>query len=366
MRCEHAIRAIAPHWRAQASLWGEAEVLFERLLLPATWLCQANQGDIAGIPAALRLLTSSVATAAKAAQLTGISPSDLFAKFSGVLKTGRKSAAVSAASTAESLPDIATILLPRLYPATATLPAGPSKFPAAAKALGFGLHLAEAVNPGGHRQKPSSCTVSAPALRLLSSCHVSALVHQLLTQMVAAKHTPTAAHYQRGGAHIAVGQLSDYGWTLVSEQGRVAAAICGHGGAAAITSAAAGGPWTQDELRILLGRTISLLLGSPLLEFLVGMQHVVLEAWPMAQGWNLPAAAIPPVHLMPASMDPDALDSTMAMQVGGSSRSIHWIYRSRVACASMYWIYLYGIFVHLLATTWITWIQLATCIAHPK
>ena len=64
------------------------------------------------------------------------------------------------------------------------------------------------------------------------------------------------------------------------------------------------------------------LLGSPLLDFLVQMQHVIVTARPSDQEWSLPELSIPPVHLMPASMDPDAFDSKVALQVGGFRRDL--------------------------------------------
>ena len=69
--------------------------------------------------------------------------------------------------------------------------------------------------------------------------------------------------------------------------------------------------------------TVQSLLSSPLLDFLVGMQHVVIKAWPSAQEWCVPGTSILPVHLMPASMDPDALECQVALQVGGFRQYIH-------------------------------------------
>ena len=385
-RCERAIRSIAPHWRAQASTWGETEVLFDRLLLPIKWLCQAHQ-EMASAPfppAALRLLTSSVATAAKAVQLTGIDPSLLFEVLAVQL----------AQATAVSLPAVATLLLPRIGAATATLPEGLFKLVATMSALDCGIHLVAAVDPGGPSQRPSSQATSTHVLRTLSSCHVSVLIQQLVSQAIGgAEHKPKAAAlYLRGVAHLAIGCLSDYGRMMVSELwcvveatlgdgGEAAAAalptvpgeailgdggeaigdggeailgdggeaigdggeaILGDGGEAAAAEAAAaaaalptasGLSSPEGELRNLLRWTISSLLASPLLDFLAGVQHILVEAGPSTQGWSFPKASfLPEVHHMPESMDDDALEPQVAMQVGGSGQCIHRIYRSQWSC----------------------------------
>ena len=357
-RCERAIRAIAPHWRAQQAGWGEAAVLFQRLLLPATWLCEIHQQQMGAVgvtvpPAALRLLTSSVATAAKAAQLTGLDTSVSLSGFAFLLLIWKASSmAVAATGDALSLactpvlPATATLLLSRIGPAVAMLPEGPTKFPAAIWALDAEIQLADAADPGGLFRPPSSSYAKSMAvLRILSSCHVSGLAHQLLAWLTpgAAWHAPMLGLLEGNlrAVHVAVGGLSNYVWLMVSEQWSQAtktAAICDRGGAAAASSAAVAGllsgdelrdlpvlssqdlpgPSSQAKLRALLGWTIPALLASPLLDFLVMMQHVLVAVKPSVPQWSPPAASLPPVHLMPASMDPDASNSKVAMQVGGS------------------------------------------------
>ena len=323
---------MAPHWRVQASVWGEAGGLFDYLLLPASWLCQAHQG-MAVVPAAFRLLSSSVATVAKAAHLTGISPDNLFVTFAGKLPAARKSSDTAT---------IVTLLLPRIGAATAKLPEGPSTFLAAASALDVWVRLAEASDPEGRCRQPSSHARPAPVLRMLSSHHVSAQVHQLVAQMTGAAGHMSVASGDRIIVHLAVEELSTYAWMMVSEQwSHTAEAICDHHGAAGVMSSSQeelrdhispqealrdlpAGPSSQEELRGLLRRTVPLLLGSPLLDFLVGMQHVVVSARRSSHGStpSFPAegSSIPPLHLMPALMDSDALESTMAMQVGRSGQ----------------------------------------------
>ena len=325
-RCERAIRAMAPHCRAQASSWGDAAVLFERLLLPATRLCQAHR-EIPCPPAALRLLTSSVATAAKAVQLTGIgdslagiNPGDLFMNFADMMP-----AATATPSATGCLPAAVNLLLPRLGPAAATPPGmGPSCFFAAAVTLSCAVKLAEVADPRGEPyQQAPGCALSAPVLRKLSSCHMIALVHQLIAQTTGAMgHTPIAAQ-QRGAVHVAIGSLSDYALRVASEQlsNATEALGCqsGHHCDAAVPSVSSG---LKERLN-LIRCTVQSLLSSPLLDFLVGTQHVVIKAWPSLREWSAPESSILPVHLMPTSMDPDALDSQLALQVGGFGRDIH-------------------------------------------
>ena len=288
-------------------------------------------------PVALRLLTSTAVTAAKAAQMTGLDTSALLSSFLFVLDLWTPPAMTAAVAGGGALPSacpsflpaIVTLLLPRIGAAAARLPEGPPKFIAAIFALTSAFQLAEA---GTLPQPSAGYARSASVLRMLSSSHISALARQLLSQMTAggaAGHAPFVAPPGGIVLHLAVGGLSHYVWVMVSEQWSQAtktAAICGRGGAAAASSAAASsaaassaavdGPSPQAELRALLAWTIPSLLGSPLLDFLVVMQHVVVTAR-SGQGWSLPAAGIPPVHLMPVFAGPDAANSNVALQVGG-------------------------------------------------
>ena len=70
------MRAMAPHWRAQAASWGTKAYLIKWLSPPALWLCQfaaLESEEAQSLPEpAIRLLASSVATILKAARLTGI------------------------------------------------------------------------------------------------------------------------------------------------------------------------------------------------------------------------------------------------------------------------------------------------------
>ena len=326
-RCERAIRAIAPHLREQKAVWGEeAAVLFQRLLLPSTWLCEKLMAkSISCPPVALRLLTSTAVTAAKAAQMTGLDTSALLSSFLFVLDLWTPPAMTAAVAGGGALPfacpsflpAIVTLLLPRVGAAAARLPEGPPKFIAAIFALTSAFQLAEA---GTLPQPSAGYARSASVLRMLSSSHISALARQLLSQMTAGGATGHARFVAPPGGivlHLAVGGLSHYVWLMVSGQWSQAtktAAICDRGGAAAASSAAVDGPSPQAELRALLAWTIPSLLGSPLLDFLVVMQHVVVTAR-SGQGWSLPAAGIPPVHLMPVFAGPDAANSNVALQV---------------------------------------------------
>ena len=427
---------MAPHWREQKGSWAEAAVLFKRLLLPATWLCDTHKGihgGMAGIPfppAALRLLTSSVATAAKAAQLTGVDMNAALSSFTAlpaVWNLGSLKAATAVVPAAYCMPAIAALLLPRILPSVAALPEGPAKFLAVIAALESAVNLAKAVDPELHSQQPFppphppdhagvpstlsppspfTYAMSTPVLRMLSSCHVLALAHHLAAQIMAGAAVHTIPGHQSTAMRLAIGSLGDYVRMMVSEQWARAVAIGDNPGAPTTSSALAveasslsvmaaeappsavstgpspqaelrdmpapssqveeswdlpgpspqvvprdqpgpspqvvprdqpgpspqvvprdqPGPSPQAELRALLGWMVPSLLDSPLLDFLMVTQHVVVAARPSAQKWSLTEAAIPQVHLMPESMDPDALDSKVAMQVGPSRRYIHpWI-----------------------------------------
>ena len=370
-RCKRAIRAMAPYWQAQASSWGEAVVLFERLLLPATWLCQAHL-EIPCPPAALRLLTSSAASAAKAVQLTGvwdstagINPFSLFISFAEMAPALQTSTA-----TAECQSYCLTLLLPRLGPTAATPPGkGPSDFFAAAGTLDCAIRLAGAAIPRGkHYQQASGCALSTSALGKLSSCHMSALVNQLIAQLTGAMgHAPIAAQ-QRGAVHLLIGGLSDYASMLASEQRRHATDALGrlsnHHADAATSSVSSGSSLSLKERLALLLYTVQSLLGSPLLDFLVGMQHVVIKAWPSLREWSVPEAGILPVHLMPASMDPDALESQLALQVGGFRRYTLGSISGSIRCIDLDCGHMHNVDelgcsgggVHRIAITWVTWI----------
>ena len=71
-------------------------------------------------------------------------------------------------------------------------------------------------------------------------------------------------------------------------------------------------PAKSPELRARLARPCFTLLGSPLLDRLVSLQHVVIASWEGIDRWP----SIPPSHELPAGMDPDAIDSKLTMQVG--------------------------------------------------
>lgn len=59
------------------------------------------------------------------------------------------------------------------------------------------------------------------------------------------------------------------------------------------------------------------LLYSPALDLLAMMQHVLVAAGASIRQWHSHSASIPPVHMLPMSMGPDAADAEVAMQVGG-------------------------------------------------
>ena len=84
------------------------------------------------------------------------------------------------------------------------------------------------------------------------------------------------------------------------------------------------------------------LLYSPLLGLLASLQHVAIGASASVQSWNFPEGFnhLPPVHLLPAHMEPDSADSKLAMQVGLSFSKVqillkHPIWLVSCLCSSL-------------------------------
>ena len=68
------------------------------------------------------------------------------------------------------------------------------------------------------------------------------------------------------------------------------------------------------QLRDFLARPLLHLLHSPLLDTLVALQHVMTEKLPLQRIWESTAEAS--MYQTPASMEADAKDSEVSMQVG--------------------------------------------------
>ena len=74
---------------------------------------------------------------------------------------------------------------------------------------------------------------------------------------------------------------------------------------------------SPTEIRAKLAQPILMLLRSPLLGLLASLQHVVVGSSESLNSWRFPEGlCISPVHLLPAHMKPDSVDSNLVMQVG--------------------------------------------------
>ena len=258
VRCEQAMRAVAPGWLAQKDSWGEAACLFERLTFPATWLCQfaaAESVDAQPLPEPIiQLLASSVATVLKVARTAGINAD-------------------------------------------------------------FLLHF-DFVNIPALRQ----CTTGAlPAATISLLLSRMALVNRATAELLRYSGTTQTA---RREAHFSVGSLSQYAAYISSQSALRMSAHCG--------SAPSAG---SSLMRDLLACPLLHLLYSPLLDTLVALQHVMVETLTtLQQCWESDeeVSDICRMHHTPASMDPDAMDSQVAMQVSHTDHSRGHAYRSHL------------------------------------
>ena len=109
------------------------------------------------------------------------------------------------------------------------------------------------------------------------------------------------SHATRPLAHLAVRMLATYAAAIVQPSLHVVQE--GHG-------------QSPPEVRARLAQPIVLLLRSPLLGLLASLQHVVIDSSASTNCWRFPESSdIPPMHLLPARMLPDAMDSEVALQV---------------------------------------------------
>ena len=186
---------------------------------------------------------------------------------------------------------IVSLLLPRM---AAIVPGDwADTFLGAATPLDFGLVMSQCDD--------ASCEVAKRILLRLSSSPMSILSSRLALCMSSSYGPATRVH-----SHYAVGGLCAYASYFSLTSGSIAINGCN------------GVPPGSAELRDLLAQPFLRLLGSTLLDLLAAFQHVVMSAIPGFCDQGIPTASIPPVHLLPASMDPDAIDSNVAMQVSAS------------------------------------------------
>ena len=288
VRSERALRATALLWPAQQAAWGEAVKLLENIAQPASWLSEGLRQGAVLLPASAyvpltRLLLSCAATELKLAHVAGLQPGSCIFPFLGAASLQRSR--IMALS-----PAMVPLLLPRL---AATVPtAGNQRF--ACHALMFAGLSCRAIHG-----KPLI------VLLVLTSCPVSVLLSRSMAEVgVLSQATCMQAHY-------AVGMLARYASQIAQVSVNVVHQGHRHG--------------MSPGDRARLAQPITTLLRSPLLGILASLQHAVLDSSAdVSSDWRFPeGSGIPPVHLMPAHMEPDAMDSEVAMQVSSSLVSPH-------------------------------------------
>ena len=278
------MRAIAPHWGAQKANWGAAACLFERLALPASWLCQlaALEGeDARSLPEpVIQLLASSVATVLKAARVTGVNADSLLPYRLSVIP------ALRGQSFPGVQPAVTSLLLPKL--AAGGLQGASSTLVCAATAMDAALVLSQCTDPG-------RCP-----LMVLGSCHMASLVDRTEAELLHCS-TPAAT---RLDTHFSIGRMSYYAayFAMLIQN--------------SIRQGSEGAPFGPAQQ--LLARPLLRLLHSPLLDTLVALQHVLTRTLPsLQQHWESTAGAFICLSRLPqASGGRDAMDSKVALQVG--------------------------------------------------
>ena len=240
-----------------------------------------------------RLLVSCAASALKASQMPGIEPAG---RDSFLIAIDRLHDRLSMRCWA---PALSALLLPRIASAVG-LCSGPTALTEAAMALSavtsesflFGLQLES-------------------HLRVLSSCHMYALVHQTVACML------RPAEVTREIVYTTFTTLSFCALSIAVLVSDFVEAAVDHYGISATFISSAPLPRLPVPLLERLIPPLLQLLHSPLLDLLAVMQHVPVEATNEVRRWHCPSSSITPVHMLPASMDPDAAGSEVAMQVSG-------------------------------------------------
>ena len=221
-----------------------------------------------------RLLLSCAATELKVALVTGLQPGSWIFYFLKATIFRDSSVALS--------PIVFSLLLPRL---ASNVPIGSPHF--ASDAFMFATHACRAI-----------LGPSRNGLLVLTSFHVSTLLSRAVIE-VANFSQATRPH-----AHLAVQILAGYATSIVQRALHIVQEGQGRSSAEA------------PEDRDMLAQPILMLLHSPLLGLLASLQHVVIESSTSTNCWQFPAGSdVPPVHLLPARLLPDAKDSEVAMQV---------------------------------------------------
>ena len=287
VRCERAIRDISPHCHLQKAVRGEAshlqEDIAELLANAAVDLVKLDTLPPLVETALGRLLVSSAASALKASQLPGMK---LAGRSCSLKVIGRLHRRLASRGWA---PALSALLIPRVA-AAMNICSGPTALAEVAWALAevSGERLVHDLQDDHH-------------LRVLTSCHVSALAHQVVAHI-----RRPAPHLMREASHIVVGVLSNHAISIADSVVYTARSVEGCDGT----------PATSGSLLEWLVHPLLHLIHSPLLDLLAVMQHVPVEASAEIRTWHCLSASIPPVYVLPLSVEPDAAGACVAMQVG--------------------------------------------------
>ena len=256
---------------------------------PASWLLKGIRQAASLLPASAtaplaRLLLSCAATELKVARVAGLQPGLWISKF-------MDAAFLRDFNGAASSPTVASLMLPRL---AATVPTGSPLF--ACDAFMFAGSLCRSLATSCRAVRGDSLTL----LAVMTSCHMSVLLHRSVAE-VAVFSQATRPH-----AYLVMSTLAGYADNTVQVASLYLSQQQGHG-------------QLSPEVTARLAQPILMLLRSPLLGLLASLQHVAVGSTNTFNNWAFPEGSnIPPLHLMPAYMAPDALDSKLAMQVGHS------------------------------------------------
>ena len=281
VRSERALRSTAPLWSAQQAAWGEEAVdLLASIAKPASWLSEGvRQGSLilpasANIPLA-RLLLSCAATELKVARVAGLQP--------GMWIFDSMDAAIFQDSSSPVFTSVISLLLPRLASSASSMPNGSKLF--ACNALTF---LEQAM-----------CDFSLTNLLVHTSHHMSVLLNHAVAEVTDSRATFMQASWGVMAMVTYATYIANASFHVVQQRQ--------HG-------------QLSPVVRARLAQPILMLFHSKLLVHLTSLQHVVVNSNTNLNLWRFPeGSSMPPVHLLPTHMQPDAEDSDLAMLVGLSS-----------------------------------------------
>ena len=289
MRSERALRATAPIWLAQQAAWGESADLLANIADTVSWLFNGPVLSLASAFAPLaRLLLSCAATELKAARVAGLQPGPWIFRFLTV------AAVPSDASVALSA-TVVCLLIPRL---AATLPTVRSPLNACDVLLLAGNMCRDLATC---RQAIRRSGYSLTSLSIMTSCHMLELLSRSVTEAtLLSEATRPQAHHAVKSLAVFANNATQISMHIIALQ------KLGHG-------------LPPAEFLARLAQPILTLLHSPLLGLLASLQHVAIDSCASVNSWKFPESCnIPSVHQLPAHLEPDAVDSKLAMLVSHS------------------------------------------------